>query len=286
MSTQRLGKGLRALIPEVESQTVSKESVAKEGDVHGISLELIEANPFQPRQYFNEEKLEELAKSITDFGLLEPVILRPKGEAYQIVAGERRVRAARIAGLTTIPALLRDYDDLEMMQVALIENLQREDLNPIEEAEGYERLIKEFSFTQNEVADAVGKKRSSVANSLRLLNLGSKERELLQEGALSMGHAKVLLSVKNEQVRTKLALRVVEEGLSVRQLEQIVKRPKNVPRRTLTMRSPELISLEEDLQRVFGTKVGVTYKRGAGKISIDYYSDEDLERILEIIKRD
>lgn len=286
MSTQRLGKGLRALIPEVESQPSTKRVAPKEGDVHEISLELIESNPFQPRQHFDQEKLEELAKSISDFGLLEPVILRPKGEAYQLVAGERRVKAARIAGLKKIPALLRDFEDLEMMQVALIENLQREDLNPIEEAEGYERLIQEFGFTQNKVADAVGKKRSSVANTLRLLNLGEKEKILVQDGSLSAGHAKVLLSVNNEKARSTLAARVVREGLSVRQLEEIVKKPKNVPRRTITMRSPELISLEENLQRVFGTKVAVTYKKGSGRIAIDYYSDDDLERILEIIKQD
>lgn len=277
MSTQRLGKGLRALIPEVEQQTAT-------GDVHDISLDLIQPNPFQPREHFDPEKLQELAQSITEFGLLEPVILRKKGGVYQLVAGERRVRASRLAGLTHVPAILRSFEDLEMMQVALIENLQRENLNPIEEAQGYQRLIEEFGFTQNQVAESVGKKRSSVANALRLLNLGESEKKLLQVGSLSTGHAKVLLSITNDKRRQLLANRVVNEELSVRQLEELLKKRKNVPRGTLKMKSPELIDLEEDLQRRFGTKVSVSYKQGSGKISIEYYSDEELERLLEIIR--
>ncbi|NMB00878.1 MAG: ParB/RepB/Spo0J family partition protein [Firmicutes bacterium] len=276
MSTQRLGKGLRALIPEIEEESVGT-------GVQGISLDLIEANPFQPRQHFDPEKLEELADSIKQFGLLEPVIVRKWGKAYQLVAGERRVRAARLAGLKEVPALLREFEDLEMMQVALIENLQRENLDPVEEAEGYQRLITEFGFTQAQVAEAVGKKRPSVANSLRLLNLDEQEREMLQKGLLSTGHAKVLLSVTNKTKRRELAQKVVKEDLSVRQLEDLLKKTKNVPRRTLKMKSPELAELEADLQRRFGTKVSVSYKKGVGKISIEYYSDEELERLLDLI---
>ncbi len=277
MSTQRLGRGLRALIPELEEPV--------KGDIEEISLDLIEPNPFQPREYFDPEKLEELARSIAEFGLLEPVIVREHGEGYQLVAGERRVRAARLAGLEGVPALLRRFDDLDMMKVALIENLQRENLNPIEEAEGYQRLMDEFGFTQNQVAEAVGRKRPSVANALRLLNLGSEERKMVQEGHLSMGHAKVLLGVSNIKKRTQLAHRVVKEDLSVRQLEESLKKPKSVPRGTYKMKSPELVDLEEDLQRKFGTKVSVSYTKGAGKISIEYYSDEELERLLELMRQ-
>lgn len=277
MSTQRLGKGLRALIPEVETSE-------EQGEIQQIAIKLIQPNPYQPRQQFDQERLEELAQSIKDFGLLEPVILRPRGEGYQIVAGERRVRASELAGLTKIPAILRDYGDLEMMQVALIENLQRENLNPIEEAEGYQRLMKEFGFTQSQVAESVGKKRSSVANTLRLLNLGQEERSLVEEGSLSLGHAKVLLGVSNQRRRAQLAKRVVKEDLSVRELEGLVKKPKNVPRGTFKVKSPELIELEENLQRQLGTKVSVSYKQGAGKISIEYYSDEELERLLELFR--
>lgn len=276
MSTQRLGKGLRALIPEVETPDT-------QGEIQEIALKLIQTNPFQPRQHFDQEKLEELAQSIKEFGLLEPVILRPQGEKYQIVAGERRVRASQLAGLSKVPAIVRDYGDLEMMQVALIENLQRENLNPIEEAEGYQRLMQEFGFTQSQVAESVGKKRSSIANTLRLLNLSDPERKLVQEGSLSLGHAKVLLGVSNEKRRTQLAQKVVKEDLSVRELEGLLKKPQSVPRGTFKMKSPELVELEEKLQKHLGTKVSVSYRQGSGKISIQYYSDEELERLLELI---
>lgn len=280
MSTQRLGKGLRALIPEaIEAGETSEASELQE-----IQLKLIQANPFQPRQHFDQEKLEELASSIKEFGLLEPVILRKQGEVYQIVAGERRVRAAELAGLKVVPALIRDYEDLEMMQVALVENLQRENLNPIEEAEGYQRLMDEFGFTQAQVAEAVGKKRPSVANSLRLLRLGEIERKLIQDGSLSAGHAKVLLGEPNAKRRAELAARVVREDLSVRALEKIIKGPSDVPRRTFKIKSPELVDLEDTLRRQLGTKVSVSYKKGTGKISIEYYSDEELERLLALFQ--
>lgn len=278
MSTQRLGRGLRALIPEPEPERPRAE-------VQYIEVGLIEPNPYQPRQQFDQEKLEELAQSIAELGLLEPVLVRRTGETYQLVAGERRVRAARMAGLTEVPALVREFGDREMMQVALIENLQREDLNPIEEAEGYQRLIDEFGFTQSEAAEAVGKKRSSIANALRLLNLDEEEKELVRRGLLSVGHAKVLLGVANKKKRAELAKKVVAEDLSVRQLEELVRRPQRVPRGTTRLKSPELVQLEEDLQRRFGTKVTVSYRKGAGKISIEYYSDEELERLLDLISK-
>jgi ParB family chromosome partitioning protein len=280
MSTQRLGRGLRALIPEVEP-----ESGDTEGGVQQIPLELIEPNPFQPRQIFDEEKLAELAESISELGLLEPVLVRRQGKGYQLIAGERRVRAARMAGLTEVPALIREFGDLEVMQVALIENLQREDLNPIEEAEGYRRLMEEFGFTQSQAAQAVGKKRSSIANALRLLSLDEEERKLVADGLLSVGHAKVLLGVSNKKKRAELAKKVVAQDLSVRQLEELVKKPEGATRRRTKMKSPELVELEDDLQRRFGTKVTVTYRKGAGKIAIEYYSDDELERLLDLISR-
>ncbi|HBN96046.1 MAG TPA: hypothetical protein DDZ66_07080 [Firmicutes bacterium] len=277
MSTQRLGRGLRALIPEVEEAETA-------GDIQEISLDRIESNPFQPRQHFDPEKLQELAQSIEEFGLLEPIIVREHGANFQLVAGERRVRAARLTGLRAVPALLRDFSDVEMMKVALVENLQRENLNPIEEAEGYQRLMDEFGFTQSQVAEAVGKKRPSVANALRLLNLSESEQQMVQDGRLSMGHAKVLLGVSDTKRRAQLANKVVKEELSVRQLEELLKKPKSVPRGTFKMKSPELVDLEEDLQRIFGTKVSMSYRQGAGRISIEYYSDEELERLLEMIR--
>lgn len=278
MSTQRLGRGLRALIPQVEEQE-------GQAGIEEIALDRIEANPFQPRQHFDQEKLEELSLSIREYGLLEPVLVRQRGDKYELIAGERRVRGAEMAGLTSVPALVRNFDDVDMMKVALVENLQRENLNPIEEAEGYQRLIDEFGFTQSQVAGAVGKKRPSVANALRLLNLGEPEKQMVQDGRLSMGHAKVLLGVNDVKKRAHLARRIINEDLSVRHLEEILKKPKNVPRGTLKMRSPELVDLEENLQRVLGTKVSMSYKKGVGRISIEYYSDEELERLLDMLRR-
>lgn len=286
MSKQRLGKGLRALIPQVEEpdlQDVAQGEV--QGDVQEIALDAIEPNPFQPRRHFDPEKLQELAQSIAEFGLLEPVLVREHEKGYQLVAGERRIRAAELAGLKKVPALVKNFDDEEMMKVALVENLQRENLNPIEEAEGYQRLISEFGFTQNQVAHAVGKKRPSIANALRLLSLSDVEREMVQDGRLSTGHAKVLLGVNDAKKRVQLANKVIKEDLSVRQLEELLKKPKTVPRGTLKMKSPELVDLENNLQRIFGTKVSMTYKKGAGRISIEYYSDEELERLLEMMRR-
>lgn len=278
MSTQRLGKGLRALIPQAEE-------AAARGDIQEVPVALIEPNPFQPRVNFDETKLQELADSIVQFGLLEPVILRSRGKTYELVAGERRVRAAQLAGLTHVPAILRSFGDREMMQVALVENLQRQDLNAIEEAEGYQRLMDEFGLTQEEVAKSVGKKRSSVANSVRLLRLGEKEQVFLRDGSLTAGHAKVLLSVKEKKEREDLAKRVVAGELSVRQLEALLKRGQRVvPRRTTSKKNVELLALEEELQSHLGTKVSISYKKGRGKIAVEYYSDEELERLLAVLR--
>ncbi|NLY11851.1 MAG: ParB/RepB/Spo0J family partition protein [Firmicutes bacterium] len=277
MSRVALGKGLRALIPESVQEELPNASRMEEIDIDQIS-----SNPYQPRMYFDQEKLEELAESIKEHGILEPLILRKTGSDYQIVAGERRWRAAKLAGLTSVPAIVRDLDEKQMMQIALVENLQREDLNVIEEAEGYQRLIREFALTQEEVALAVGKKRSSITNVLRLLNLEDRIKEMVIEGVLSPGHAKVLLSVSNSGYRLRLAERVVREQLSVRQLERLIKAPIKKPKKPLV--DPEIEALQDDLQRVLGTKVSIAYKEGKGKIEIQYFSDEEFERILELIR--
>lgn len=277
MSRVALGKGLRALIPESVQEELPNASRMEEIDIDQIS-----SNPYQPRMYFDQEKLEELAESIKEHGILEPLILRKTGSDYQIVAGERRWRAAKLAGLTSVPAIVRDLEEKQMMQIALVENLQREDLNVIEEAEGYQRLIREFALTQEEVALAVGKKRSSITNVLRLLNLEDRIKEMVIEGVLSPGHAKVLLSVSNSGYRLRLAERVVREQLSVRQLERLIKAPIKKPKKPLV--DPEIEALQDDLQRVLGTKVSIAYKEGKGKIEIQYFSDEEFERILELIR--
>jgi ParB family chromosome partitioning protein len=252
--------------------------------VSQIEVDKITINPFQPRKHFDQEKLEQLAESIKNHGVLEPIIVRRAGEDYQIVVGERRWRASQLAGLKTIPAVVKELSDREMTELALIENLQREDLNAIEEAEGYKILIEEFDMTQEEVAQSVGKKRSSITNALRLLTLEPPIKEMVAEGRLSRGHAKVLLGVDSVKLRYALAQKAVKEELSVRQLERLVQQnPKPAAGRKGTL-DPQVQMVRDELQRVLGTKVRLIYKRGRGKIEIEYYSDEELERIIELMR--
>lgn len=278
MSRQALGRGLRSLIPQMDEISGDKQGVSH------IQLNLITANPFQPRKEFDEEKLQQLADSIKQHGVLEPIIVRRYNGGYQIVAGERRWRACSLAGLESIPAIVKDLTDNEMTEIALIENLQREDLNAIEEAEGYRLLLEEFNLTQEEVAEAVGKKRSSITNALRLLNLDQQVKSLVSSGQLSKGHAKVLLSIEDVAERQHLAKRVIKEEISVRQLEKIIKGKSKKPKPTKREQNPEVKVLQEELQRVLGTKVRLDYHQGKGKIEIEYYSDEELERILDFMR--
>jgi len=276
LSRQALGKGLRSLIPETE--------ITYRSQVAQIELDKIAANPFQPRKQFDQEKLEQLAASIRQHGVLEPIVVRRVGDGYQIVVGERRWRACAVAEEEKIPAIVKDFTDRQMTEMALIENLQREDLNAIEEAEGYQILVNEFSLTQEEIAESVGKKRSSVANALRLLNLDEHLKQLVAEGQLSRGHAKVLLAVDNVKDRRVYAMRVIKDGLSVRQLEKMIKAGLRKTRTKDKRTNPEVRMLEEELQRVLGTRVRLAYRDGRGKIGIEYYSDEELERILELMR--
>ena len=278
MSRQALGRGLRSLIPQMDEISGDKQGVSH------IQLNLITANPFQPRKEFDEEKLQQLADSIKQHGVLEPIIVRRYNGGYQIVAGERRWRACSLAGLESIPAIVKDLTDKEMTEIALIENLQREDLNAIEEAEGYRLLLEEFNLTQEEVAEAIGKKRSSITNALRLLNLDQQVKSLVSSGQLSKGHAKVLLSIEDVAERQHLAKRVIKEEISVRQLEKIIKGKSKKPKPTKREQNPEVKVLQEELQRVLGTKVRLDYHQGKGKIEIEYYSDEELERILDFMR--
>lgn len=277
MSRQALGKGLRSLIPQTD--------ISNKTNVLHIKLDEISANPYQPRKEFDSERLEQLSESIKQHGVLEPIIVRQINDnKYQIVVGERRWRASYLAGLETIPAVVSDYTDKQMTEVALIENLQREDLNAIEEAEGYQLLIEDFEMTQEEVAKSVGKKRSSVTNALRLLTLDPEIKQLVAQEKLSRGHAKVLLSVDKVRERQALAVRIIKEQLSVRQLEKIVKTGPKTSKPATPSQDPELKSLQDELQRVLGTKVRLDYRQGKGKIEIEYYSDEELERILEFMR--
>lgn len=277
MSKKRLGKGLQALIPSVEDENQG---------VTEININRILPNPHQPRRDFDDEKLEELAASIREHGVIQPIIVRENGDMYELVAGERRWRAAKKLGHTTIPAIIKEYTDGEVMEIALIENLQREDLNPIEEAAAYKQLMEEFGLTQDELSKKIGKSRSLIANSIRLLNLPAEIQELLEKGAITTGHARSLLSLDDKGMQMELARRIIEEGLTVRDIERIVKKAV-VEKDKKTKKAPEtkdplLLDIEERLKMVLGTQVRIKNGRNKGKIEIEYYSGEDLERIIEI----
>ncbi len=276
-----LGRGLLALIPEVP--TVS------EGGVLEVPIAKIVANPLQPRKRFDQKKLQELSASIKTHGILSPVILRQADEGYELVAGERRLRAAKMAGLLAVPAVIREVSQAESLEVALIENIQREDLNPVEEAEVYQRLLTEFGLHQEELASRVGRDRSSVANSLRLLRLPKKIREDLAVGALSEGHARALLGLEKAAEQLQARDRILKRHLSVRETEALVRRLKGrrSSRGLLQGRGdPHIVALQDKLRQRFTTKVQVLRRGRGGVVEIYFYSFEDLERVADLLLGD
>lgn len=276
MGRQALGRGLEALIPPEKPGPRAVE----------IPLTEIHPNPLQPRRRFDDNKLEDLAASIRGHGVLAPVIVRQSQDGYELIAGERRVRAAGRAGLERIPAVVRDASNAEMLEVALIENLQREDLNPVEEAEVYRRLVEEFGLTQEDVATRVGRDRASVANTLRLLKLPTRIQEDLIEGTLSAGHGRALLGLEGQVYQLKARESIIRRSLSVRATELLVKRLKAGPverHQKLTRHGPELASVEEQLRRVLATKVRIVRSGRRGRIEVEFYSDEDLDRLIQKI---
>lgn len=271
-----LGKGLGALITSAETDTAG---------VRELKINEIEPNIGQPRKNFDDEKLNQLAESIKQHGIVQPLIVKRENDIYRIVAGERRWRAARIAGLTTVPVVIKELSSRQTMEIALIENLQREDLNPLEEAEAYEKLTEEYGLTQEDISKTVGKSRSAVANSLRLLNLEESVKNLLVSGALTSGHARALLAIVDPEVQSKAAAQIVNEDLNVRDTEKLVRRYlQNKKPRKKESPSAEMIQIEEKLKEVFGTKVKLMPNKKKGKIMIEYYSAAELERILELIE--
>ncbi|MGO8968764.1 MAG: ParB/RepB/Spo0J family partition protein [Myxococcaceae bacterium] len=277
-----LGRGLSALIPQAEAVPLQGELGP---GLLRLPLERIARDPGQPRKHFEAASLRALADSIQAQGILQPVLVRRDGVGFQLIAGERRWRAAQLAGLTEIPALVRDVTEAEAFAIALVENLQRTDLNPLEEAEGYRRLVDEFGLTQEEVSVRVGKERSTVANALRLLGLPEAVKASLGAGALSAGHARALLGAP-EGVRVSLAERVVSAGLSVRETERLAKsRRRPAAKSKANASSVAARALVEELQRVLGTKVHLQDHGGTGTLSVDFFSYEDLERIVRILRR-
>ncbi|MGI6097542.1 MAG: ParB/RepB/Spo0J family partition protein [Dethiobacteria bacterium] len=288
MNRKGLGKGLDALIPDF-SIDESEESGLTE-----IEIAKIMPNPYQPRTVFQQEKLEELAQSIKEHGVVQPIIVavsEAKAGFYQLVAGERRLRAAKMAGLAKVPALVREYSKNAMVEIALIENLQREDLNPIEEAEAYNCLIKEFGFTQEQLARRLGRSRSTIANTIRLLSLSTKAKEALAANKITPGQARPLLSITDHQHQWELAEKIIANNLSAREVEQLIyerkrKLPqKRAPKKEADLRDPHLLELEEKLEYAYGTKVRIKNKKGKGMVVFDFYDHDDLQRILELLLR-
>lgn len=276
-----LGKGLGAFFP-------SAEPVAEQDERYEVPVKQVKPNPFQPRRVFDQEALAELARSIRQYGVLQPIVVRRSPDGYDLVAGERRWRASQLAGLVSIPAVVRDYTDSEMTEIALIENLQREDLNPLEEAFAFQRLMAEFGLTQEEVARKIGRSRSMVANMVRLLNLQPEVQEYVSRGTLSMGQARPLLAVENAAVQCEAARTIIEEDLNARDSEELVKRLCSKKEKKAKPTAPVsreffLAEMEDRLKMVLGTQVRIKPGKMKSKIEIDYYNPEDLERILDFL---
>lgn len=283
-----LGKGLDSMIPDKidkketinESDNVSRETF--------INIKEIEPNKGQPRKNFNEDAIQELAESIKQYGVIQPLILQKRDKYYEIIAGERRWRAARIAGLKEVPAIIKDYSPQEVVEIALIENIQREDLNPIEEALAFQKLISEFKLKQDEVAERVSKSRASVTNSMRLLKLDSRVQQMLIDDMISSGHARSLLPIEDVNMQYKIASEIFDQKLSVRETEKLVKKLlSDVPVKKTDVKEDEFIykDLEEKIKSIIGTKVSISKKaKNKGKIEIEYYSNEELERIVELFE--
>ena len=299
VSKRGLGKGLSNLIPGGESldktetkvveKIVEKKVIVKEPAETKVKISQIEPNRNQPRTNFDEDALQELADSIRQYGVIQPIVVNKKDDYYEIIAGERRWRASKLAGLKEVPVIIKEFSAQEVMEVALIENIQREDLNPIEEALAYQRLIKDYNLKQDEIADKVSKSRAAVANSLRLLKLDERVQKMLIDDMISSGHARPLIGVQNGDKQYALAMKVFDEKLSVRDIEKLIKDMNKEPK-IKEVKKPQndfiYRDMEEQLKNIMGTKVVIHNKdNNKGKIEIEYYSQDDFERIMELIKK-
>lgn len=290
-----LGKGLDSLIPDNKSmksvtseKTVeSKEDAAAKSGVQVMKINEVEPNRDQPRKNFDEDALLELSDSIKQFGVLQPLLVRKRKDYYEIIAGERRWRAAKLAGVKEVPVIEKEYTDQEILEIGLIENIQRENLNPIEEAIAYKRLLEEFNLKQDEVAERVSKSRTAVTNSMRLLKLSDKVQQMIIDDMISTGHARALLAIDDAELQYTLANKIFDEKLSVRETEKLVKEiknPKKPKEKKPVANSFIYQDLEEKMKSVFGTKVSIASKgKGKGKIEIEYYSDDELEHLFDMM---
>lgn len=296
MEKRALGKGLAALIGEKQAQTYKKavplftemETVKTKGEVLYLEINKITPGKFQPREDFDDQKLKDLISSIKEKGVLQPILVRQTDSGFEIIAGERRFRAAQALAVEKIPVIVKDVKDEEALVISLIENIQREGLNPIEEARAFQKLLDKFNFSQDDIAKALGKDKATISNTLRLLKLPEDVQRCLAKGEITVGHAKVLLSIDDSQKQRRLCQLIISKSLSVRELENIVNM--SVPlkkRRILSSRTadPHILNLERQLQHSLGTKVRIIAHRKRGRIIIEYYSPQDLERIVNILKK-
>jgi ParB family chromosome partitioning protein len=279
MEKRALGRGITALIPEKEIETHEK--------ILYLTLDQIKPNPFQPREDFDTHSLEELTQSIKEKGVIQPILVRRKGDDYELIAGERRLRAANILNLKEIPAIIKDAEDPDSLEIALIENIQRQGLNPIEEAHAYQYLVDKFKVTQEKISEVLGKARVSITNTLRLLTLPQEIQEEIKIGRISFAHGRTLLEIGDTNQQRRLAQEIIANGWSVRELENYIRshRPKAMKRRlTPKMQEPYITVLEEELQHILATKVRISRRKKRGAIIIEFYSQEDLERIVNILR--
>jgi len=276
-----LGKGLGALIPEQDMM----EEEFQNGQSILIDINKIKPNSEQPRKSFDEAKIMELSESIKQHGLIQPLVVKKQNDNYIIVAGERRWRASKKAGVSEVPAVVMDLTDSEVLEISLIENIQRQDLNPIEEALAFKKLISDFNLTQDELSMRIGRSRTAIANTMRLLNLDDRVQDYVIDGVISEGHGRTLLAVNNKDMQYTLAQKVIDEKLSVRQLESLIKSlGKDKKKVTDNDLNPYYNDIKERLQNYFGTKVNINSKKNKGKIEIEYYSEDDLQRILDMME--
>lgn len=281
--SKRLGKGLDALIPSL--------NIDDDDQVIQIEINRLRANPYQPRKEFNEESINELAQSIKEHGVIQPIIVRSVMRGYEIIAGERRWRASQACGLETIPAVVRDFTDQQVMEIALIENIQREDLNAIEIAVAYQGLIDQFSLTQEQLSAKVGKSRSHIANFLRLLQLPDEVKDYVSRGTLSMGHARAIAGLDDEQLIKQMAETAIEKQWSVRQLEEAIQNlggasEQRQRKKNATKRNPYIHQIENELRERYQTAVAIKDNKNKGTIQFSYYSKEDLQRLLDLLQGD
>lgn len=291
-----LGKGLDAMIPVQENTSTPSAEIAEDKPEEKkaetiVKITQVEPNREQPRKNFDEDALQELADSIKQFGLLQPILVQDRKTYYEIIAGERRWRAAKLAGLKEVPVIIRDYTEQEIVEISLIENIQREDLNPIEEAQAYKRLLTEFNLKQDEVAERVSKSRTAVTNSMRLLKLCDEVQQMIIDDMLSTGHARALITIEDPEQQYTIAQKIFDEKLSVRDVEKLVKnlnKPEKPKKDIIEDKSLEIIyqDVEEKLKQSLGTKVDISSKgNGSGKIEIEFYNHDDLDRIIELLSK-